>query len=416
MNVKPNPKVGLLFPTNYHYARETLLGLFDYVHAHQPWDYVTGNLMDHLTGRTVASRLDIVIGMFAEGPLWQQLKKNHIPVINLSEKQSGIGTVQVLPDNEQAGASAAQYFLEKKFTSFAFCGCDEFVFSRLRQQGYTRALRESGHSCPSYSFTRSDWPTNSLDPIPGLAKWLQALPKPCAIFCHADDQARRVLQECQRLGLLVPEEIAVLGCDNDQIECELAPLPISSVSFPLRRLGFEAGRIADEILNGRRPELPIFRLAPTGIITRRSTDMIAVQDPIVARALRFITGHAAEPIDVNDVVRACGASRRYLERRFHTLLGRTPKQEIVRIRIGLAKRLLAESLLPMPEVAQACGFTDSKMLATIFVRNVGQKPSEFRRHAREHQKSGTSASTAPTKSLSSVMGWSARKTSRANNN
>jgi LacI family transcriptional regulator len=188
-----------------------------------------------------------------------------------------------------------------------------------------------------------------------------------------------VLNECLRLGISVPEEIAVLGCDNDVIDCELSPTPISSVALPLRRIGYEAARMVELYLSGGTLPTEAIRLPPSGIVTRRSTDIIAVQDQSLARAVGYISAHAAEPINVSNVAKASGASRRYLERRFKTLLGRTPHEEILRVRVGLAKRLLSETQLPMTKIAESAGFTDSKMMCSAFGRDTGLTPTQFRR-------------------------------------
>jgi LacI family transcriptional regulator len=357
--------------------------VFDYVRDHRPWQYITGNVTsDRNWSFPAGTELPAVLGMIASGSFLQKMKRHKIPVVNISERQAGVGTARVLPDNVEAGRRAAAYFLEKKFTHFAFSGCEEFAFSRLRHQGFEEVLRAAGHTCVVQNFGSGKWPMHSLDPLPEVGEWVKSLPKPCAVFTHADDHARRVLNECSRLRIRVPEEVAVLGCDNDELECELSPTPISSVAFPLRRLGYEAAGMVERLLAGEEPPEGPVRLSPTGIVTRRSTDVIAVKDPIVARAVSYISAHAAEPIDVSNVVKASGASRRYLERRFNTLLGRTPKQEILRVRVGIAKRLLSETLLPMPDIAGASGFTDSKMLSSVFVRDMGMTPSEFRRSVR----------------------------------
>lgn len=387
MKIKSPPPVGLLLPTNLHYGREVLFGIFDYVRQHRPWRYVTGGLGSEDASLPSHVPLSVVVGMVTAGKLLQSLKKRGIPVVNVSERHSGVGTARVLPDNEAAGRLAAEYFLNKKFTHFAYTGCEDFAFARLRHIGFEERLREAGFSCVAQNFGAGKWPAHSLDPLPEIGRWIESLPKPCAVFAQTDDHARRVLNECDRMGVSVPEEVAVLGCDNDEIECELAPIPISSVAFPLRRLGYEAAAMAERLMEGQPPPAEALRLAPTGIVTRRSTDIIAVKDPVVARAMSFINAHAAEPIHVGDVVRACGASRRYIERRFATLLGRTPKQEIQRTRLQIAKRLLAETLLPMPEVAEASGFSDAKMLSTVFGRAMGMTPSQYRASVRQQGRS-----------------------------
>lgn len=378
-----------MIPVNLFYGREVVHGVFDYVREHRPWLYITGDVTKGQTwNRQGATELPAVLGMVGDGEFMKAMKRKRIPVVNISERVYGIGTARVLPDNAEAGRVAAAYFIEKKFTHFAFSGCDDFAFSKLRHQGFQEVLAKAGYTCVNQNFGLGKWPAHSMDPLPEIGEWLRSLPKPCAIFTHTDDHARRVLNECQRLKIRVPEEVAVLGCDNDEIECELSPTPISSVAFPLRHLGYEAARMVEHLLGGGEAPKEAVRLAPTGIVTRRSTDVIAVKDPMVARAVSFISGHASEPIDVGDVVSASRASRRYLERRFNTLLGRTPKQEILRVRVGIAKRLLLETLLPMPEIAGASGFTDSKMLGSVFMRDVGMTPSEFRRTARVKEPEG----------------------------
>lgn len=383
MHFKPSPKVALVLPISMHYSREVLCGVFEYVHEHRPWRYVTWTVGDPWPRAGLKEmNLSGALGMFVASSSLEGFNARELPVVNISEKQAGIGTARVLPDNRMAGRMAADYFLDKKFTHFAFSGCEDFAFSRLRGLGFSERLAEAGYPCHEQKFGAGKWPSHSMDPLPEIGDWLKDLPKPCAVFAHADDHASRILSECDRVGLSVPEEVAVLGCDNDEFQCELAPTPISSVTFPLRRLGYKAAATMDALIDGQAPPEDAVRMGPTGIVTRRSTDIIAVKDMAVARAVRFISAHASDSIDVSDVVQACGASRRYLERRFSMLLGRTPKQEIQRKRLSIARRLLAESLLPMPEVAEAAGFTDAKMLSSVFRADTGQTPSEFRRAAR----------------------------------
>ena len=376
---KPQPHVALCLCPSIHYTREVLFGIFDHVHRNNPWTYITGGV-DRPGWKFPAKANECAaLGMFTEGSFVRSMARAKIPVVNVSEREQGVGTARVLPDNVEAGRMAAEYFIQRKFTHFAFSGCDDFAFSKLRHHGFEEVLRAAGHNCLSLNFGHGKWPRDSMDPLPEIGEWLQSLPRPCAVFTHGDDQARRVLNECRRLNILVPDEIAVLGCDNDEIECEFSPIPISSVSFPLRQLGFEAAAMVDLLLAGNVPEFSTVRLPPSGIVTRRSTDMVAIQDPTIARAMRFIASNAAQPISVGHVVKACGASRRYLERRFNSLLGVTPKQEILRVRVGIAKRLLAQTSLLMPEIAEASGFSDAKMLSSIFARDVGMSPSDYRR-------------------------------------
>lgn len=377
---KQQPCVALIFPQHLFYTKEVLSGVFEYVRDNRPWRYVTGpevggNDWNFPTG----TKLPAALGMAVSGHFLTRLEKAGIPFVNVSEKEEGLGTVRVLPDNEEAGRMAARYFIEKHCTNFAFTGYKGFGYSRRRKLGFESELRKHGFEMACLDFGDGKWPKDSLDPVPEIAEWIEKLPKPCAVFACNDDHARRILDECQRLEIRVPEELAILGCDNDEFECELSPIPISSISFPLRKIGREAAAMVEHLLNGGKPPREDLRFAPTGIITRRSSDIIAVNVPIVAKAVRYISLHAADGIDVRDVVAACGGSRRYLERRCMSVLGRTPKQEIIRVRLGIAKRLLSETKLSMPEIAAEAGFSDSKVLNSIFSRLMGMTPTAYKR-------------------------------------
>lgn len=377
---KHQPSVALLFSKQLFYTREVLSGVFEYVRDNRPWRYVTGpevGASDWEFPR--GTKLPAVLGMAGSGRFLTRLTKAGIPFVNVSEKEEGLGTVRVLPDNQEAGRMAAMYFIEKHCTNFAFTGYKGFGYSRLRKLGFENELRKHGFEMACLDFGEGKWPKDSLAPVPEIAEWIKNLPKPCAIFACNDDHARRILGECQRLEVRVPEEVALLGCDNDELECELSTIPISSISFPLRKMGREAAAMVEHLLAGGKPPREDLRFAPTGIITRRSSDVIAVNVPIVAKAVRYISLHAAEGIDVRDVVTACGGSRRYLERRFMSVLGRTPKQEIIRVRMGIAKRLLSETKHSMPEIASAAGFSDSKVLNSIFSRETGMTPTAYKR-------------------------------------
>ncbi len=381
---KVQPTVALLLSTSQFYCREILLGVFEHVRANRPWQFVTGPEVGSPDWKfPEGTKLPGVLGMALPGRFLDRMKKDGIPFVNFSERKECSWSVQVLPDNVEAGRMAARYFMAKHCAHFAFTGYKGFVYSNQRREGFESELRLKGFEMFSLEFGEGKWPRDSLDPVPEIAEWLQSLPMPCAIFACNDDHARRVLNECQRLGIRVPEDVALLGCDNDEIECELSPVPISSISLPLRKIGVEAAAMLDRLLAGSAPPAAPLRLPPSGIITRRSSDVIAVNVPIVAKAVRFISQQAQEGIDVRDVVKACGGSRRYLERRFMSVLGRTPKQEIVRVRLGHAKRLLSETKLSMPEIAAAAGFSDSKVLNSIFSRELGMSPTAYRRMLRE---------------------------------
>ena len=216
-----------------------------------------------------------------------------------------------------------------------------------------------------------------------LVNTLRALPKPLGIAVHADFVALRVMRACDDAGLSVPEEVAILGCHNDPFICDFAPVPLSSIDDDFDRIGYEGAKLLDQIMNGKRaPRAPIL-IPPKGIVTRMSTNVLAVADPNIARAVRFIYEHHQENnIGTPEVAAAAGLSRSALDRAFQKHLGRSPAQEILTVRIERAKKLLVETALKAHEIASQTGFSSIVHFSQAFLRVTGQRPSHFRRKNR----------------------------------
>jgi LacI family transcriptional regulator len=196
------------------------------------------------------------------------------------------------------------------------------------------------------------------------------------------DRGREVLYACRALGLLVPEQVAVMGGDEDSLLCETCNPPLSGVALTSERIGYEAAALLDRLLHGEaRPAEPTL-IEPTRVVVRQSTDTLAITDPDLAQAIAFIRVHAATAIRVSDVLRAVAVSRSWLERRFQESLGRSPAEEIRRVRLDRAKQLLAETEMPVPQVAVAAGFGSREYLAYAFKQVTGLTPREFRHRVR----------------------------------
>jgi LacI family transcriptional regulator len=215
-----------------------------------------------------------------------------------------------------------------------------------------------------------------------LARWLRGLPKPVGIMASYDIRGQQVLAACRGAGLAVPDEVAVIGVDNDALLCELASPPLSSVIPNAHRAGYEAAALLDQQMAGKRVAATAHLIAPLGIAARQSTDVLAVDDREVARAVQFIREHACEGINVADVLRAVPLSRRVLEQRFQNLLGRTPREEILQVRLSRVKQLLGETDLPLYLVAERTGFEHVEYLSVVFKRETGRTPSRWRSEAR----------------------------------
>jgi LacI family transcriptional regulator len=224
--------------------------------------------------------------------------------------------------------------------------------------------------------------TTGAERIRDLGEWLNALPKPVAVLTWAMDRGFEILEACEQRGLDIPEDVAILAGDDDELLCETVSPPLSGVIVPSERIGLEAASMLQRLMDQQPLDEHTRRLSPLGISTRQSTDTLAIQDPDVAEAVRFIRAKCAAPIQVDDILRHVPISRRSLERRFMKIVGRTPSDEIRRMRLSLATQLLLDTELAIPDVAYRSGFGSPQYLARLFRKHYNQSPMEFRNAAR----------------------------------
>jgi len=276
---------------------------------------------------------------------------------------------EVCPDSHRAGRLAAEHLLECGFNQFAFCGFAGRLWSQHRQDGFVERLQEACFPCGIYELPsrRSRWDWNRELPL--VQDWLKALPKPVGVMAANDLRGRQLLDVCSLAEIRVPDDVAVVGVDNDSIMCDLANPPLSSVALNAERGGYQAAELLDAMISGETQEPQQILVEPIRVAARRSTDVIAVDDRNVADALRFIRWNARWAIGVEDVVDSVGGvSRRSLEMRFQRAIGRSIREEIQRFRLLLAKRLLIETDLSLSKISEAIGFNSVSYLAKVFRR------------------------------------------------
>lgn len=300
-----------------------------------------------------------------------------VPTIDLTPSRLLPAAPWVKSDDAAIARLGAQHFLERGYRQFAFCGDPRFSWSNRRGEHFGLLVRGEGHRCHEYA-PRKSAPAGEAE-IEAIAAWLADLPKPVAVFACYDNRGQQVLEACRRRGLAVPEEVAVLGVDNDEVLCGLSPPPMSSITLNPRRTGWEAAALLSLMIKGEKVPLSAHLIPPVGVATRQSTDILAVADPKIAQALRYIREHACERIGVNELLRHCPMARRALETRFRKLLGRTPHQEILRVQLNRVKELLTGTELPLWEIAERTGF-EPEYLSTVFRQNAGVAPSEYRKN------------------------------------
>jgi len=312
------------------------------------------------------------------------------PVVNHSGVLANTGLPRVVCDSVVAGHMAADHFLERGFTDFAFVGDDKRAFDAERAAGFSERVAEGGHSCARYPLHMTVLPTSrerSAKTDRELTRWLTGLPHPTAVFAANDWLAWWVTELARVSGIRVPEELAVLGMDNTVV-CRISRPPLSSIRYPSERVGYEAARALDRMMSGRRAPADV-RIPPDGIVTRQSTDILAIDDPTVAMAVRYIRDHYAENIGVDDVARTACMNRRTMEKRFRAIIGRSPAAEIRRVRIAAAKELLLQHEVPIEEVARRSGFSSRRWMSTVFSAAAGTTPGRFRKEHSVARQSGS---------------------------
>ncbi len=282
------------------------------------------------------------------------------------------------------GAAVGRDLLSRGFRHFAAVTVSA-PWSRSRVGGFSSALAAAGHHPAIYSVplpvAQQRDRTGIVPYDHRLQRWLENLPKPVGIFAINDIWGRETAEMCRQAGLSVPEQVAIIGVDNDEFICQMTQPELSSVAIPWEKIGFEAAACLDRLLRGQAaPPSPIL-IPPAEVITRHSSDVVAVDDPWLAQALQFIHQHAREPINVHDVLRAVPIERRQFERQCRRVLGRSPLREIRRVRMEHARRLLAETDLPMHRVAECCGISE-KEFAGAFRKETGTTPLRWRRQVR----------------------------------
>lgn len=376
------PHVALLIETSLGYGRGVLRGIANYVAAHQPWsiyvdqrglndpapDWLNDWNGNGIIMRAQTRRIAEVVG---------NLK---VPAVDTQHQFRGLEMPCVISDPTAIAQLAADHLLERHFRHFAFVGVEGALWSNLRRDAFVEILQRAGFPCHVHSpICRSafleSWESRQAE----LAEWLQDLPKPVGVMAADDLRALRILNACPRKGIAVPEQVAVIGVDNDETFRNFGDPPLSSVKLDLEEIGFTAAELLDRLMQGKTPPKNPIVITPLGVVTRRSTDIVAIGDAITAQAVRYIYQYACQGVSVTDVAQHCNVSRRVIERSFSQFLGSSPHEQIVRAKLARVKQLLIDTDYSLDTIAAKCSLTHASYLGKIFKKVVGQTPGEYRR-------------------------------------
>ena len=398
------PQVALLLETSTEYGRGILRGILRYSRLHGPWSmYVAPRHLDQVLPEGESWNGTGIIARIRSPQMQKQIRSTGLPFVasqlgESSPPKAGRRFGEIDTHSSAIAQMGVKHLLERGLRGFAFCGFMNCHWSVVREMEYVRLLREKRFPCFVRHIHMASWiqQPHWLDTWrheqPGMVSWLRSLPKPAGLMACNDVCGRQVLQACVMAGLRVPDDVAVIGVDNDDLICELSDPPLSSVALDLERAGYESAQLLDGLMSGRIKEGYVVHVEPTHVVTRRSTDVIAQDDRLLVSALRLISDHFAQSISVNDVAEEVGTSRRTLERHFSKAIGRSILSEIARCRIERAKELLLETKVSCYSVASGVGFHSLKTFNRTFHRREAVTPQGFRKMARST--AGPNASAA----------------------
>lgn len=390
------PKVGLLLESSRASGRALLRGVARYAHLRGPWlFYWEPAGLDQAWPLIRSQEVDGII-LRDVGRL-EDVLASGIPAVVVGHRRTEIpGLVNVVTDSEAIGRMAAEHLLDCGLRNFGYCGAAQSgiectPWSQQRQESFARRLRESrfptwthGNSpspqhAPPKGLPRGELPL--VEELHSLAAWLRSLPKPVGVMACNDDRGQQIIEACRFSDLQVPDEVAVVGVDNDELVCGLSSPPLSSVALNFEKAGYESAEALHQMIRGRIPLSRKILVRPTEVVMRHATNILAVDDPLVALSIRFIRQHSRAGVSVTDVSRAVAVSRRSLEKRFRRALDRSVLSEIRRSRVEHIAQLLTHTSHSIAEIAEQLGFDGPQHIARYFRAEKGFTPREFRKSA-----------------------------------
>lgn len=377
-----NKRIAVLVDTSSAWGRRIIHGVLAYEKIHGPWD-----VWLEPRGQKEPVRLpkgwngDGIIARVPSKEIADRLSKIKVPVVNVSGiRVDGIDFPRVCTDNDKFAEVAVGHFVDRGLKDIAYIGLPGREYSLDRQKSVSRICEQSNCRFEVYRRStnlniKSQWERRRAS----IGLWLKQLPKPVGVITWGVRLGSDVIEEAIHHGMSVPDEVAVLG-EDDELLCEAVRPSLSGVVIPSEQIGIEAANMLNQQMQGKKLKKNELAMEPTGIVSRASTDILAIDDPEIAEAVRYIRDRAHTPMKVKEVADTLAISRRSLERRFQELLNRTIGEEISRVHLERAKLLLATTQMPVPAVAEASGYGSPEYLAAVVKRGTGYTPRQYRKH------------------------------------
>lgn len=372
------PQIAVVMSEGTRYTRLIFRGVTEFAHAH-PQAFHPVHVRELALLAEWPKPPAGIVTLITNAAMIRSLRAIAIPAVNVSARFPKSLFPQVVGDDEAIGRVAAAHLLDRGFSRFAFYGNRDGSHYASRYQGFERAIRETGMTVDAFWYElkgREQRPGPSE--LRRLDRWLRALTTPVALFCGTDWAALHIYEACDRLGLRVRDDVALLGVGDDDFICQTCDPPLSSIENRPQQIGWQAAALLEKLIRGERmPREPV-RVPPAGVVERGSTDVFASTDPHVATVLRYIQQNLHRPLHVVDLVRLVPLSRRALERRFRDAVGRTILDEIHHRKIERIRHLLASTDQSIETIATACGFGQSANMTALFRKILGITPGAYR--------------------------------------
>jgi LacI family transcriptional regulator len=380
-------RVALIYDATMAYDLRVIGGVAAYLQEGTKWNvYIEENaLKDQRLPDLGAWEGDGIIANLDHPNVAMAVVKSKLPTVGFGSGYGWYAPESHIPyfftNNQAIARLAADHLLERGLRNFAYCGYPRTLingWSEEREREFAERVRVGGFPCQIYRGRHRNsrrW----VQIQRALCAWLVSLPKPTGLMAANDNRARQVLEACRVSGLRVPEEVAVIGVDNDEVLCRLSSPLLTSIEQGAARIGYEAAALLDRMISGKRSDEKRYVVDPAGVVTRLSTDVLPVEDSQVAKAMSFIREHACDGIKVPQVVAAVAASRSGLEARFKTALGRTLHTAIRDVQLERVKRLFTETNLAAKEIAASTGFKSVQHMSSLFRQAFGLPPAAYRR-------------------------------------
>lgn len=396
--MKKLPKVLLLIDTSRESGRKLLLGIAKYSRLHGPWsfnrrsvyffEWQTEYSMSRQLEKETLSQLrkwgaNGVIATNVNNPRqFEEILAVSVPTILLggyTPQKNVPGWHCVRSDSHAIAKKAAEHLLDRGYRNFSYCGYYNLSWSKERGACFEKIIAEAGYKVHCYKPQRLR--TNRLwaNEQTIIADWLTSLPRPLGLMACNDERGHNVLEACKMAGLNVPDDVAVIGVDNDQLVCEVSEPPLSSIPLNNERAGYDAAELLAKLMAGKTLRHQEIIVQPTSVVSRESTDNLAIEDNDISKAIRFIREHDSELVQVGDVVDAVPMSRRSLERSFRKLLGRSVFEEIKRVHVNKFALMLVETNMSISQIALTLGHQSSENITRYFQGMNGMSPTAYRK-------------------------------------